>query len=126
MKRYNKNLGDYGEDTAAEYFESLGYIIRKRNYRCVFGEIELIAETDGILIFAEVKTRSNNIFGTPAAAVDQKKQTHLWRAAEAFLLDHPWEDEVRFDVVEIYAKLISTGSFQLEKIHHIKNIVLEV
>ena len=87
---------------------------------------KLTAETDGILIFAEVKTRSNNIFGTPAAAVDQKKQTHLWRAAEAFLLDHPWEDEVRFDVVEIYAKLISTGSFQLEKIHHIKNIVLEV
>ena len=53
MKRYNKNLGDYGEDTAAEYFESLGYIIRKRTYRCVMGECDLIAETHGILMFDE-------------------------------------------------------------------------
>jgi len=75
-----------------------------RNYRprSSRGEIDVIAWDGSVLVFVEVKSRANTEFGTPDEAVDQDKQTHLIRAAQAYLArtGTRWTS-VRFDIVSI-------------------------
>lgn len=125
MKRYNKDLGDFGEAAAAVYMAEKGYMITERNFRTKFGEIDLIAENENWLVFVEVKTRSSNSYGLPSEAVDLKKQTHLYKTAVKYVSDNPTEKEIRFDVIEIYANMIN-GTLCLESINHIENIIIEV
>lgn len=125
MSRYQKNLGKFGEDLAADFFIEQGYRILERNYRTAVGELDLVAETEELLIFAEVKTRTSRRFGSPAEAVDQKKQLHMRKTAEIWLAEHPTEKEIRFDVLEVYAG-IRNGDPYPEKIRHIPGIILEV
>ena len=61
--------GSYGEDIAVKYLESKGYNIICRNYRCIYGEIDIIAELDGIMAIVEVKLRKNDKFLPAYAAV---------------------------------------------------------
>ena len=103
-----KLLGKLGEDTAAAYLEAYGYRILHRNLHIGHAEIDLIAENDAFVVFAEVKTRRQmpghpSPFGTPAEAVDAKKQTMLVRAAEAYLAEHAPDKFFRIDVIEVYA-----------------------
>lgn len=67
-------IGDYGELEAARYFRYHGYLILAANYRCKFGEIDLIVEDKKYICFVEVKTRSENMLYAPADAVDFSKE----------------------------------------------------
>lgn len=69
------------------------------NYRASGGEIDLVAREGGCLVFVEVKARSGTGFGTAEEALTPRKRARLWRAAQAFLAQHPWDGPVRFDVV---------------------------
>lgn len=69
-----REVGTRQESRAAEYLESLGYHILVRNFRCRFGEIDLIAKQDDTYIFIEVKYRTGRTAGDPTSAVDGKKQ----------------------------------------------------
>ena len=94
--------GQEGEDRAAVVLKRQGYRIITTNFRSPFGEIDIIAEEDGCLVFVEVKRRKSRTFGTSFEAIDDRKKRHIIRSAQVYLkanrcLDRP----VRFDVVGI-------------------------
>ena len=101
------NTGRWGERLAAWYLFFHGCRILERNWRYGRYEIDVVARErrTGVLIFAEVKTRSNTSFGRPLDAVDRRKQMYLTRAAQGYLKTHDGFDvPTRFDVVEVYTK----------------------
>jgi len=73
----NIELGNIGEDIAANYLQELGYEILDRNWRFKRVELDIIAQKDSTLVFCEVKTRSSDAYGSPAAAVTRAKQARL-------------------------------------------------
>ena len=83
--RYKKDIGDSGEQFAAEMLEASGFYILERNYRTKVGEIDIIACRDGVLHFVEVKTRTGTSCGYPAEAVTEIKRQRIRRAAEWYL-----------------------------------------
>ena len=96
-------LGDRGEGRAVRHLESLGYEIIERNYRCRYGEIDIVARESGDLVFVEVKTRRGNDFGYPSEAVDHRKQAKLIRTGQNYLIKkNLGEIDCRFDIVEVY------------------------
>jgi putative endonuclease len=95
-------VGKAGEEVAIQYLCQRGYQILERNYRCRFGEIDLIARDGGTLAFIEVKTRRSKRFGPAAAAVTSEKQRHLIKAAQLYLIQKRQAYALcRFDVVTI-------------------------
>ncbi len=97
-----KEEGKEGEDKAAKTLKHAGYKILERNYRNLFGEIDIIAEEAGYLVFVEVKKRNSSRFGDSLLAVDARKQQHIIRSAMFYLKDHKCFDrKIRFDVVGI-------------------------
>ncbi len=94
-----QRLGRWGEDRAAAWYTRHGWEILDRNWRCADGEIDLVLERDGTLVFCEVKTRSGTAYGTAAEAVDRRKQQRLRRLAVQWLRQHHESvPELRFDV----------------------------
>ena len=99
---YNQSVGSQGERDAADFLRGLGATIRETNFRCPVGEIDLIAEMDGALVFCEVKRRRNTLRGRPAEAVTPSKQRKIIRAAQWYMASHMLPDMlVRFDIIEI-------------------------
>ena len=105
--------GREGEAKAAEYLRKKRYEILGANYRCRFGELDLIAKKRDLVIFVEVKLRRNDRFGAAADAVTASKQDKLRKAAASWLASHDCDAPTRFDVIEIYT---DTG-----RINHIEN-----
>jgi putative endonuclease len=95
-------LGRRGEALACARLTAAGLRIVARNWRCRLGELDVVAEAPGLLVFCEVKTRRGAGYGTPAAAVDAAKQAQLRRLAGAYLHATPHAPcRVRFDVVTV-------------------------
>ncbi len=95
-------FGNEGEDLAANYLKQKGYTILEKQYRCVFGEIDVICKMGEETIFVEVKSRNDDTFGYPEDSVTPMKRRHLLASAEEYLSTHhllnkPW----RVDVVSI-------------------------
>lgn len=102
LKLHNKNLGRKGEDAAAKFLENKGYRILDKNWTCPTGEADIVATFDDILIFVEVKTRTNVSVGLPEDAVGPKKRKKYEAIAAFYLQDHDYVDmSVRFDVIAI-------------------------
>jgi putative endonuclease len=102
----NRQTGRAGEDLASIHLEKLGYRIVMRNWRCRIGEIDIIAERDGELVFVEVKTRNSSRFGTAAEAVDWRKAARLRRLALAYLtmMKEPQDRVCRIELIAITRK----------------------
>ncbi len=95
-------LGKMGEDIAVDYLEKQGYQILLRNYRCNFGEIDIIAQDKKELVFVEVKTRRNTNYGMPFESVTKVKQQRIRKVALHYLQEtRPGTFDLRFDVVSI-------------------------
>jgi len=97
-------LGRYGEQLAAEHLSAAGMTVLARNWRCERGELDLVLrDSDGTIVFCEVKTRSGTGFGAPAEAVGRTKARTLRVLACRWLLEHRprGADELRFDVVSV-------------------------
>lgn len=119
MESHNKKIGNYGEDKAASYLKLKGYEILSRNFRSGRGgEIDIIAkDRKGVLVFVEVKTRTNNSMGDPADAVNYHKKKHIINTALKYIhKNHLYEQDARFDVIEIIPR---NGFFKIPKINHI-------
>lgn len=120
MSSRNIALGKWGESIASEYLLEKGYTIIERNHRTEYGEIDLIAEYDGVIIFVEVKTRTGKKFGNPEEAITRQKTVHMIDSAQAFLQDRPqFTQEWRIDVVAIYKNKSSDSP----EISHFENAV---
>lgn len=121
----NKISGMCGEDAACHMLKKSGHKIIERNYRNRYGEIDIIARRGEDIVFAEVKTRSTDAFGTPADAVTYYKKQRIVRAAMKYIADNNVDLNVRFDVVEVYG-IFDGAEFHAEKINHLKNVFTEV
>ena len=99
----NELLGPWGERCAAEYLRRRGFTLVACNYRCRFGEIDIIARNREYLTFVEVKLRKSARFASAMEYVDSRKQKRLRTTAQLWLSLHPTEKQPRFDVIEIYA-----------------------
>ena len=97
-----QKLGQFGEEQAARYLRRRFYTILERNYRCRFGEIDLIARKGRTVCFVEVKLRSGTEFGLPREAVTPQKQEKLRKTALMYLSQHQLDCPARFDVAEVY------------------------
>ena len=105
--RYRKNVGDIGENFAADLLANAGYQVIERNYRTKAGEIDIIAIKNGVLHFIEVKTRNGDQYGYPSEAVTATKQLRIKRAAEQYLQGRRMNwNKLSFDVYEIMTDLI--------------------
>lgn len=102
-----RRIGRTGESLATEILKQDGYHIVKRNYSCRWGELDIIAKKENTLVFAEVKTRLNDQYGSGREAVDERKKRHIRNCAQEFLSQTclPY-DQVEFLVAEITAELI--------------------
>jgi putative endonuclease len=92
--------GSLGEDQAVKALKKWGYKILERNHTTRFGEIDVIAEEGGCLVFVEVKKRNTDRFGNALSAVTKMKQQHIVKSALWYMKKHKCFDRrVRFDAV---------------------------
>ena len=113
--RTTKQIGDQGEDMAAEYLTSQGYLIVERNYRTRLGEIDIIALDGEVLVFVEVKKKKSNRFGTAGEMITPDKIKKIIRTAEMYIAESDLGDvDWRIDAVLI------DGS----EIEHLKSVSL--
>jgi putative endonuclease len=85
---HNQQIGRWGENVAADFFSSQGFVIAGRNVRTPYGEIDLIVRRDNLTVFVEVKARTSSLFGPPEVAISSRKQEHLHAAVEHYLQEH--------------------------------------
>lgn len=109
------DTGKQGEDKATEFLADKGYEIIVRNYCYRHAEIDIIAKKNKILVFVEVKTRTNLSYGMPEEFVDATKRGLIMKAAENYIFDRDWHGDIRFDVVSV---IINPGAI---RIHHIED-----
>ena len=84
-----RRLGDFGERVAKAHLESKGYRVLATNFRVYEGEVDIVAERDGVVAFVEVKTRRGDAMGSAVEAIDRRKAQRLLLAAQAFGQQHP-------------------------------------
>jgi putative endonuclease len=94
--------GKLGEQIGESFLLERGYRILGRNVRSPFGEIDLVADHQGTLVFVEIKARRSQAFGFAEEAVDRRKRDRLTRLASWYLACHPkLHSPVRFDVLTL-------------------------
>lgn len=118
MAEHN-DTGKWGEQEATDYLVSQGYAIVARNARLGTVEVDIIAMKDGDIIFAEVKTRSNED-EDPALAVDARKLSRLCRAADTYVRTYDIKADPRLDLLSI----TGTQEAGMQRLDHYKNIYL--
>jgi putative endonuclease len=112
------DLGRWGEKQAVRFLKRLGFKIIERNFVSPVGEIDVVAREGDVLVFVEVKTRTEADFGGPLPAVNASKRRKLVQVAKSYLAGRRALDvKCRFDVVGVVQKL---GSDEPE-IEHVRN-----
>lgn len=105
MSKEHINLGIAGEGSAGKLLKDNGYKVIARNYRCIFGEIDLIAMDNDIICFIEVKTRSSPESYPPLESVTAAKQKQISKVAMHYLKENALLDRnARFDVIAVCAE----------------------
>ncbi|MDP3062768.1 MAG: YraN family protein [Chloroflexota bacterium] len=100
-----RSLGQRGEALAADYLRRMGYQVLGANFRCQWGEVDIVAMDGATLVFVEVRTRRGASFGTPQESLTRRKQERLIATAETYLQEHSdAPKEWRIDLVSILAK----------------------
>ena len=117
MRDRRRLLGAEGEGRAEAYLRRQGFRILGRNVRSPLGELDLVADDHGVLVFVEVKRRRTGTYGGAVEAVDARKRAKLIQLAAQYLAQHRIHDRAcRFDVV-----LIQDDSETAEAVQHIAN-----
>ena len=116
----SREEGLRGEDMAIKTLKKAGYKIVERNHRNRLGEIDVIAEEGGALVFVEVKKRNTERFGEAVCAITEQKKRHLIKAALFYMKMHDcFGRSIRFDVIGIdndRTKLVK-NAFLVEEKH---------
>lgn len=117
--QHNQRIGRTGEQVAASYLQKHGYRIVLRNFKARYGEIDIICEKDGVLIFVEVKTRIGNQFGAPEEAITPRKLREIIQTSQYFALLHSLQSAAqRIDVIAISL----TAENNLLSLNHIQSV----
>lgn len=110
-------FGQASEMRAEQFLIAKGYRILDRNVRLSIGELDLVADDQGVVVFVEVKGRSTEAFGGALSAVDRRKRAKLAKLAAQYLAQRHWSDKLcRFDLVLVQGQSLAT-----EQIQHIPN-----
>lgn len=116
-KREKKDTGKIGEDIAARFLARKSYRILERNWKMKGGEIDIVADDRGTMVFVEVKARSSTEYGTGEEAITEHKKDKIINAAKA-CLKHKGEDHpCRFDVISI----LFEKNGKIKEINHIED-----
>ena len=100
MAQHNK-LGKAGEEAAVGFLRKKGHEILETNYRLSRDEIDIISRLGDILVFIEVKTRSNYGGGFPELAVSKQKQKRIAKVAQHYIENYNFSGEIRYDIIAI-------------------------
>ncbi|HQV69137.1 MAG TPA: YraN family protein [Thermoflexales bacterium] len=101
-KPTRKEIGAHGEALAERHLLAGGYAIRHKNWRSGHGELDIVAEREGVIVFVEVRARTSDAFGTPEETLTPRKKAKLMETAQAYLRDFDLEDAIcRMDVIAI-------------------------
>ncbi|MCA9483560.1 MAG: YraN family protein [Nitrospina sp.] len=110
-----KKFGEAGEALAVQYLKGRKYRILETNFRTPSGEIDIVAEQGGVLVFVEVKSRAGGEYGSPLSAVNTAKQKKLVQMAQRFRARHNlWDQDCRFDVVAVSGEPEDPATWQVE------------
>ena len=110
-------FGQASELQAEQFLLAKGYRILDRNVRTRLGELDLVADDHGVVVFVEVKGRATEAFGGALLAVDRRKQVKLTKLAAQYLAQRHWSEKAcRFDVVLVQGRPSSQG-----RIEHLQN-----
>ena len=119
MAAHNE-LGKWGEDQAIAYLQGKDYTIIERDWKSGRRDIDIIAKDEtGTIVFVEVKTRRNRVFGEPEEAVDYRKMQSLQQAINHYIKFRHINSEVRFDIISI----VGTTDSEPE-INHIMDVAI--
>lgn len=117
--RISNPVARFGENIACKYLLNKGYKIIDRNFRKGYGEIDIVATKENILIFIEVKTRATSLFGGAMEAISNSKLHKLIRTAEYYKVLNPkLPDSLRIDAILI--DLDEENA--VKKLEHLENI----
>lgn len=127
MTGFSKELGNSGEEKAADFLKNKGYRILERNYvpnwlKQGKKEIDIVAEKDGVLVFVEVKTSQEKKDFFPEDRVNFQKQRNLFAAAESYLMERKTPSEKPWQIDVIAVTLGGNGKAVIE---HIENSISE-
>ena len=96
-----QHLGQAAEALSANYLAKHHFKIIARNYRYQRAEIDIIAQKNRLLVFVEVKARSNDRFGEPETFVSTQQQNLIRTAAEHYIITQDWGHAIRFDIIAV-------------------------
>ena len=115
----HNDTGKWGEDMAAAYLEQKGYTIVERDWKSGRRDIDIIALDDNVVVFVEVKTRRNRLYGEPEDAIDYHKLQNLQQAINHYVNFKHIRQEIRFDIISI------VGTIGTEpEIDHLQDVAL--
>ena len=118
MAAHNE-LGQWGENLATEYLRSKGYVIIDRDWHSGHRDLDIIAEDDDVVVFVEVKTRRNNIFGDPEEAIDFRKQRSMQQTLNHYAKVNHIHKEIRLANIAVQDRPETKPD-----IRHIQNVAL--
>jgi putative endonuclease len=96
-----KELGNKAERMAAEFLGRLGFEVIQRNYRVGKSEIDIIVRNKELVVFVEVKSRSNLKYGEPEGTISEAQMARIERAASFWQHENGYEGQIRFDIVAV-------------------------
>ena len=118
MAAHNE-LGKWGEDLAADYLQRKGYTIIERDWKSGRRDLDIVAKNGNVIVFVEVKTRCNSLYGQPEEAVDYRKLQSLQQAINHYIKFRHISQEVRFDIISIVGTIGAEPDIQ-----HIQDVAL--
>lgn len=115
----HNDTGKWGEDLAVAYLEKKGYTIVERDWKSGRRDIDIIALDDDVVVFVEVKTRRNRLYGEPEESVDYHKLQNLQQAISHYVKFKHIRQEIRFDIISIVGTVGTDPDIQ-----HIQDVTL--
>lgn len=99
-----RTIGQQAEQYASDYLQARGLRLLAKNYRCRYGEIDLIMQDSHDIVFVEVRSRRNTNYGTAAESINMTKQKKIIVTAINYLKQQGWLDKMnsRFDIIGIH------------------------
>jgi putative endonuclease len=123
MNKTNKTIiGRQAEETACRFLLANGLNLIQKNFRCYFGEIDLIMQDEQDIVFVEVRSRNSLDYGHAQESITTKKMKKIIQTASYFLKNHGYLNKInsRFDVIAIHPAIVNPNAKE-RQLEWIKN-----